>query len=374
VAYIWRNLMQRKVRSSLCLLGVAVPVAMIVSLISISEGMRRSLNNYMETSGASLIVFSKDAADLAFSRIRPDEVQGITSLDGVDSVARANFMLVMNTRASMGTIPLFGRFPEERIMRKYESALTDGRLLRAPNEVIVGTFAASQCGYKIGDRIDLFKATVAGIEKFEVVGVFQSSIPWENLGIIMHGEVIQSKLGKGGNYSLLFLYTGAESIDRAKEAIESKYPNLVAMRSGEFTDRFAAQMEFMDDFIAIVAIIALVVGVLGVVNTMMMSVGERRREIGTLRAVGWSKWRVLAVVVGEGLLISVLGGGMGLLLGVVGTEALLRWFPDGLLIATYLPATFGKGLAVGVFTGLIGAFYPGWRACRVQPVEAMRYE
>lgn len=374
MAYIWRNLMQRKVRSSLCLLGVAVPVAMIVALISLSEGMRRSLNNYMETSGASLIVFSKDAADLAFSRIRPDEVEGIAALDGVDSIARANFMLVMNERASIGTIPLFGRFPEERIMRKYESALTEGRLLRAPNEILVGTFAASQCGYKLGDHIDLFKAKVAGIEKFEVVGVFRSSIPWENLGIIMHGEVIQTKLGKGGNYSLLFLYTGADAIDRAKEAIEIKYPNLVAMRSGEFTDRFAAQMEFMDDFITIVTIIALVVGVLGVVNTMMMSVGERRREIGTLRAVGWSKFRVLAVVVGEGLLISVLGGGMGLLLGVLGTEALLGWFPDGLLIATYLPATFGKGFSVGVFTGLIGAFYPGWRACRVQPVEAMRYE
>ena len=64
MAYIWRNLMQRKVRSSLCLLGVAVPVAMIVALISISEGMRRSLNNYMETSGASLIVFAEDAADV----------------------------------------------------------------------------------------------------------------------------------------------------------------------------------------------------------------------------------------------------------------------------------------------------------------------
>ncbi|MEE8106861.1 MAG: FtsX-like permease family protein [Planctomycetota bacterium] len=374
MAYIWRNLMQRKVRSSLCLLGVAVPVAMIVALISISEGMRRSLNNYMETSGASLVVFSKDAADLAFSRVKQEQVDAIVDIDGVESISRSNFMPVMNPRASIGTIPLFGRFPEERIMQKYESALTGGRLLRAKNEVLLGSFAAKQCGYKLGDSIELFGAPVAGIEKFEVVGTFQSAIPWENLGMIVHGDVIRIAIGKESSYSLIFLYTDAGATDRVKNAVESRFPKLIAMRSGEFTDRFAAQMDFMDDFIMIVTIIALVVGVLGVVNTMMMSVGERRREIGTLRAVGWSKARVLGIVVGEGLLISMLGGGMGLLIGVAGTEALLGWFPDGLLIATYLPSTFTKGFSVGVVTGLIGAFYPGWRACQVQPVEAMRYE
>jgi putative ABC transport system permease protein len=373
VAYIWRNLMQRKVRSSLCLLGVAVPVAMIVALISISEGMRRSLNNYMETSGASLIVFAEDAADLAFSRVSQAQVDGIAKIDGVESVSRANFMPVMNAQSSIGTIPLFGRYPEERVMEKYTSTLKEGRLLVEKNEILVGTFAAKQGGYKRGDKIQLFGSPVDGVNEFEVVGIFQSSIPWENLGMLVHAEIIRVATGKD-TYSLLFLYTTGGDTDRVKEAVEAQFPKLVAMRSGEFTDRFGAQMEFMDDFIAIVTIIALVVGVLGVVNTMMMSVGERRREIGTLRAVGWSKFRVLGVVVGEGLLISMLGGGMGLLLGVVGTEALLGWFPDGLLIATYLPSTFAKGFCVGVVTGLIGAFYPGWRACRVQPVEAMRYE
>ena len=374
MSYVARNLLQRKVRSSLCILGVAVSVAMIVALISLTTGMRQSFNNYMETSGASLVVFSRDAADLAFSRVRREEIEGIEAIPGVESVSRGNFTAVMDKRSVVGGIPIFGRIPGERIMDKYERALVKGRLLRERNELMVGTFAAQQMKIGMGDKISPFGRPMLGIEEFEIVGVYQSPINWENLGLIAHGEVVQEHLRSGDTYPLLFVYTDPERADETKEAIEAAYGNLIAMKSGEFIDRFAAQMEFMDDFILIVTIIALVVGVLGVVNTMMMSVSERRREIGTLRAVGWSRTRVLGVIVSEGLLIATAGGVLGLVLGVAGTEALLAWFPSGVLVATYLPGTFLKGILVAVIVGLIGAFYPGWRACRVSPVEAMRYE
>ena len=82
----------------MCLLGVAVSVAMIVSILSISRGMRNSLNSYMKESGASLIVFDRSAADLAFSKVRAEEVEQVRNIAGVEEVSRANFTVTLPAR------------------------------------------------------------------------------------------------------------------------------------------------------------------------------------------------------------------------------------------------------------------------------------
>ena len=91
MTYIWRNLFQRKVRTGLSMLGVGVAVASVVALVSVSVGLRGSLDHYMEASGASLMVFSGQAADLVFSKVTLDDVARIRAIDGVDAVSRVHF-------------------------------------------------------------------------------------------------------------------------------------------------------------------------------------------------------------------------------------------------------------------------------------------
>ena len=348
------------------MLGVSVSVAGVIALISVSQGMRHSMDRYMTESGASLLVFSAGVSDLSHSKVTRVEVDRIAAMQGVDAVSRAQFSDY--TLPGLPTFFLFGRYPEERIMEKYRRFLVEGRLFEKPTEVMVSRLVAEALRVKVGMKVPVF-----GTE-YEVTGIYESDIPWENGGIVIHGDVLGKQLGRGDNYTLLFVYTSEEARGGVRARIEAELPHLRAIPPREFTNTFAEQLAIVDEFISLITVIALVVGVLGVLNTMMMSVSERTREIGTLRALGWSRGRVVRCILLEGLLLSCVGGAFGLLLGVVGTEVLVALWQKAYLTARFLPSTFVKGGLVALVVGVSAALYPAYRAASLRPVEALRYE
>jgi putative ABC transport system permease protein len=125
------------------------------------------------------------------------------------------------------------------------------------------------------------------------------------------------------------------------------------------------------------ALIGLMVVVGGIVmlNVMAMSVFERTQEIGVLRALGWRRWRVLHMVLGEALALSLLSTLLGIALGV-GLNALFSLEPTygRLLPAVYSSGAFAQVVALAVALGALGGLYPAWRATRLRPAEALRYE
>ena len=373
LTYVWRNLFQRKVRTGLSMLGVGVAVASVVALISVSVGLQGSLDHYMEASGASLMVFSGQAADPVFSKVTLDDVATIRAIPGVDTVSRVHFSAFRPERTgekgpALPAVFLFGRYPDERIMNKYSRFLKEGRLFEKPNEIVVSRFIAETLRWQVGAKVHIYGVA------YDVVGVFDSDVAWENGGIIINADVLGKQLGRSDSYTLLFVYTSEAAADTVRKSIEGKLPHLRAVPPRDFTNNFADQLEIVDEFIALVTVIAMAIGVLGVLNTMMMSVSERTREIGTLRALGWSRRRVLCTVLVEGLLLSSIGGAFGLLLGVAGTEALIALWSKAYLVASYLPSTFLKGGLVAVIVGVGAALYPAYRAANLKPVEALRYE
>ena len=110
-------------------------------------------------------------------------------------------------------------------------------------------------------------------------------------------------------------------------------------------------------------------------NTMVMSVMERTREFGILRAVGWRPRRVLQMVLGESILLCLIGAVIGSILAVIFTRLILI-FPvvRSFLNPEYTPEVFIRGLVVGVAVALLGALYPAIRAVRLSPIQAIRYE
>jgi putative ABC transport system permease protein len=368
LTYIWRNLLLRKVRTGLSMLGVAVSVAGIVSLISVALGMKGSFDQYLEESGASLVVFSKNVADLIFSSVKTEDIEAIRGMDGVEAIARTN--IHMARPPDPARIPLiicFGRYPEERLMEKYRDLLVAGRLLRQPDEIVAAQYIARAMRWKIGQKVTLLD------HEFTVVGLYEPDIAWEQ-GILIHAGFLAEQLGRKDSYTIVFVYTPPASREAVRRRIEEKLGHLAAVPPTDLTKRFAEQLEIVDDFIVMITVIALVVGVLGVLNTMMMSVSERTREIGMLRALGWSKARVVMTILIEGVLLSILGGALGLVLGVLGTEALVSAFEDAFLVSNYEVSTFVKGAVVALVVGVLAALYPALRAANLKPVEALRYE
>jgi putative ABC transport system permease protein len=110
-------------------------------------------------------------------------------------------------------------------------------------------------------------------------------------------------------------------------------------------------------------------------NTMLMSVLERTREIGVLRALGWRRARVLGMILQESLVLGVVGGVCGIFMGL-GLGELLGMVPGtyGSIDLTYAPQLFVQAVVVALIAGVLGGLYPAWRATRMRPVEALRYE
>ena len=125
----------------------------------------------------------------------------------------------------------------------------------------------------------------------------------------------------------------------------------------------------------IVSLLALIVGGIGVTNTMAMSVFERTREIGVLRAVGWRSSRIAAMIVSEAVGICVLAAVLGLGLGVAASEVFIRHSALSSLVQPgYGAGVWVWGLAFALGVGLMGAIYPTVRAIRLTPIAALRHE
>ena len=121
--------------------------------------------------------------------------------------------------------------------------------------------------------------------------------------------------------------------------------------------------------------VALILGSVGMLNTMLMSIFERTREIGILRAVGWRRRRVLALVLGEALVIAVMGTVLGMLLAVTGLRAItMAPTARGFINPNLPPEVLFIALAMGVGLSLLGGVYPAARAAALEPTEALRYE
>ena len=134
------------------------------------------------------------------------------------------------------------------------------------------------------------------------------------------------------------------------------------------------QVELVDSFAMAISLLAALVSVIGVANMMLMSVFDRTREIGLLRAIGWSRWRIVAMIEAEGILLSLVGGLLGIPFGLLLIQG-SRFFVDmGWLNVTLDGPLYFKAVAGAVLIGIFGSLYPALRAANLSPTEALRYE
>lgn len=367
-----KNLRRRRARTLLSLLGVAIGIAAIIAFNAIGKGFREGINRYFRDTGAQMIVVNGVMKDPAFSRVKKAEQDFIRSLPYVEHLSRANFA-VASTKdvpgaSGLAMLVVFGRTWGDRLMEKYRRELK-GALPAADDEVLLGSIGAESMKKGVGDILQLFG------RKFKVVGVFHAGVPWEKVGVVMSNTILEDVLQqKDGSVYMGFLYLAPGTNPAAVRAdIKAQFPHLDPVKTEEFT-AFYDQIEYIDWFVWIISLVSVAVGGLGVLNTLLMSVSERTREIGTLRAVGWSQGRVLRLILGEGVLISILGGLIGIGLGVAGAEYFVWLAPKGTLSTEYFGAVFLQAFAVAVGLGFAGSLYPAWRASRLSPIEALKYE
>ena len=195
--------------------------------------------------------------------------------------------------------------------------------------------------------------------------------------LIVPLETLQKMMGREGQVTGFVITARSSdraSVDALRKRIEATIPNVAATPARDHVQA-DTQIRLARAMAWTTAAVALFLGAVGMLNTMLMSIFERTREIGILRAVGWRRQRVLALVLGEALLIALTGTIFGVVLAVVGLRVLtLLPSARGFIDPNVPPEVLVIALTMGLGLSLLGGLYPAARAAALDPTEALRYE
>jgi putative ABC transport system permease protein len=368
--FAWKNLWRRRLRTLLTLIGIGMAIGAFVALVGFSRSFEHEWQRLYSSSGTDIAVVDKNFMNSSVNQ----SLQG--KLRAVPVVAEAEPMIfnILDITPEVNAI-VFGWLDDS-----YEfDSLTFSSGTRFHNgkpEIIIGELLAKNLDKKVGDTLELQGGT------FTVVGTFHGGTALEAGALIMPIDQLQqisSLQGKvSGFHVRLKPVPAGESpehyVKRAQAAIEAALPGLNAQGAA---DR-AANNQFVTLAHAVAwgtSCIALLMGILGIANTMAMSVFERTREIGILRAIGWKAWRVLLLIQVEATVLGFVGGVLGILIGW-GALHILAKLPQtaSVVSASLSPLHFVEALAIAVLSGLIAGAYPAWRGAHLSPVEALRHD
>lgn len=362
----FRNLWRRRTRTLISVSGIAIGVATLVMLGGLIEGLMGQLNGLAGSGGAgSITVMQRDVADMSLSSLDERIVDQMRSMPQVKSVSP--FVLGVISSAELPFFLVAGLDPNYTAIQHYK--LIEGRYVQRPNEIVLGKVAADTYKLGLGDTMTIYD------NRYRVVGIVQTGVSYEDSGGMLAMREAQRLLNRGRTVTFIFVDVREPSqAATVITMIDQRFPEARASLSSQFaqsTNDIASSKAMTNAIRAL----AMLVGGIVVANTMIMSVYERTREIGALRALGWSAGRILRQIIQESLYLCLLAAVAGSLLGVAALTAVAQ-MPGiaRMLTPSWTLDTFALAFAVSIALGLLGGIYPAWRASRLQPVEALRYE
>jgi putative ABC transport system permease protein len=366
------NLRRRPARSVLTISAIALGMAALVALTSISWGFEASWQKANDARSTDLIVTRLSSENTMPSPFVAARIQ--TRLAQLPYVGKVAGLLSEMLTLSDEAPPVFVFGWEHGSYLWEHLRLQEGRWPADRHEsvVVLGSLAAAMLHKKVGDAV-----MVEGVE-FRVVGIFESAALVENGAVLMTLDRIQQVTDKPGKVNVLNIqldpHASEADIQHIKQQVRSGLPGFSAITSGELVSRNAV-VRISKAMSQATILIASLVGALVVFNTMLMSVSERTREIGLLLALGWQRRTLIKLIVSESVILTLIGGVLGILLGfglTLGLEhlELMRGKIDAVFSGGFLLAV----LALSVLLGIGGGLYPAAKAARLQPAQALRQE
>ncbi|MGA9190498.1 MAG: ABC transporter permease, partial [Anaerolineales bacterium] len=361
-----QSLWQRAGRTLLTLSAIGLTVGAVMSLDGILGGTSDAMTGMATRTGSEIMIRQADVADTSLSAIDERLGSKIEAISGIRSVS--GLALTALTGQEEGSfLIVLGYAPNEFGMRRFN--VVEGRAVAARHEVMLGRVLADATHYDVGETMDI------GGSRFRVVGIHEVGSGWEEAAAVVSLRDAQILAGRPRKVTMygVKLEDPSQASEIVRE-LNQRFPEIHAALSGEFAEQMP-DMQAADAMLFGISFLAILVGGVGVLNTMLMAVLERTREIGVLRTLGWSRIRVVTMIMRESLLLGALGAIVGVIVAF-GITALLQLVPmlSGFILARWDGVVFARAALVALALGLIGGFYPALRASGLQPVEALRYE
>ncbi len=378
-----RSLPQRIGSSITAIIGIAGVVAVMVSVLSIAQGILSTMENSASPDNA--IVLRSGATSEMMSWVVGDDARIIAEAPGLargegGALASPELFVVINlSKRSTGTdanVPLRGVTRQAPLVRD-RFRLVEGRMFEwGRNEVIVGVGAQREFeGLDVGSSITVAK------EEWPVVGIFEAGGGLAETEIWVDALVLQPAYQRGNSYQAVYAKLESPGAFQSfKDALTSDPRlNVKSMRESEFyAEQTAVLYNLITGLGTLVAVIMGLGATFGALNTMYTAVSARAKEIATLRALGFRSGPVVISVLLESLLLSLVGGVIGAVLAWLAFDgfraATLNWssFSQVAFAFDVTPALLAQGVSFALVIGIVGGLFPAVRAARQPVSEALR--
>ena len=388
VAY--KNLLRKKSRSGLTIVGIALAAWVLISLLGFNKGYEASLNSDIDNLGFQMLVTAKgcpyEAATLMLKGgtglryLKSAIADSIAKQPEVDKVTLMLMQAVFDpNKGESGSMSAYlgvdpATFPAMKTVLEFKQ----GKWFTDPNayEAVMGYEAAELEQREAGDKYLIPEKNV----ELTVVGVHKRSGTQDDGTIFLPIGTAQKIFGRQGELTGIGIKIKKEADIAKFEERMYTLPDVQVVSLAQVKQTIMSLVSTAKVMVFSIALIAILIAVVGVINTILMSVMERLQEIGILKAMGAMASDIFKLIWLETLILCLSGGliGTGLaLLTAKLTEALIRgllpYTPSGGLVRIDAPLVL---LTFGVVTliGLLSGIYPSWRAGRVRPLEAIRSE
>jgi len=393
-----RNLRMRSLRSWLTILGIVIGVFLIISLLSLSEGIKSTISQQLRAlGGETILVMPGDLSNpiamfMGGAKLEKEDLEAIKRTKGVDKILTMSMQAAVVRYEDEGkTIFMTGLSWKEgiEILEKFQGwTLKEGRWpVPGKREVVIGKQIETGVFEK---TIKVGREVVIKGRKFQIVGILNSLGSKQDdsaiyLDINLYQDITGEKRGTA-QYAMVKIEDGGD-VNKIAESIKEQLGETRKRRAGtDIADFSVITSEKMGDIagsilnviqIAIIgfASVAIIVGGIGIMNTMFTSVRERTREIGIMKAIGAKNSSVLLIFLFEAGIIGFLGGVGGTIAGSLFSKVIETYgqvHPLFYFRASITPELLLFGLAFSFFVGCFSGFFPARQAAKLKPVEALR--
>lgn len=359
----FRNLFRRRLRSLLTILGIALGTAAYLAIVTSVDGLVDESQAGVDALGTDLSIMQAGATVPWLSHLAPEEVTRIRAMPGTSAVSPVVIGLTRIDARSRFIV--FGVDPEAGIMRN--ATITNGHALGSRSgELLIGAFASRRLGIAPGDRVELMRRV------FDVVGTFETGRALLDAGAAVDLATAQELFNLGDRVNIVFVdLDDPRTMDESIAFVTRELPGVEATPS----DLFAEGMQrvgLVRMYGRRLALLAFLIAALAVCNTLAMNVSERTREIAILRAMGWRRSRIGAMVVLETVALVAVGMLLSIPLAELALVAVQGTDTVGVIPAHLPLAAIGRGMALAAIAGILLSMIPLAHALRVETAAALR--